>query len=411
MTPAGRHGSVEIRLLTLDDHEPSFRLGAEAFGAPPYPGTVPPAPEALPVGREVWGAFEGGTLVARVAAHEYRSWWHGTTLPTCGIAGVTVAPEHRGAGLLQPLFAAALGAAAARGEALSTLFPTANGIYRPLGYEVVTSLDTVELTTADLAAVRPPATTRVRRATVAGVPALKALYDVWAAAHNGPLTRTGPRFAATDQELLDAVTAVSLAVETTPDGGERVVGYLLWDRGEGYDPTTSVLEVHDLVAVSADGYRALWRLLGSHTSVAGRVRVQTSGDDPARLVLPTAAWNVVARHPYMLRVSDPAAALSAVRPTLPGLAAEGSFAVAGDRLGTADGTFSLVVEGGTVRCERVAARAGAPTFTPQGLALAYAGAQTCAALRLVDHLTGPDEHDALLDVLLGGRPRHVRDYF
>lgn len=399
---------VEIRRFTLDDHLPSYRLSVEAFGS--WPGGPPAAPTSLPEGRDVWLAVDGDEVAARAAAHSYESWWHGRRVATAGVASVAVAPERRGEGLLVPVFEAMLAAAAARGEVLSTLFPTANGIYRPLGYEVVTSYDTVVLATADLAAVRPPTATRTRRAGVDDVPALKAVYDAWAAAQNGPLTRTGPRFAATDQELLDDVTAVSLAVDVDADGRERVVGYATWDRGEGYDPTTSVLEVHDLVAVTADGYRALWRLLGTHTSVAGRVRLHTSGEDPARLVLPTASWDVVGRHPYMLRVSDPAAALSGLSaPVVPG---EVRFAVDGDRLGAADGAFRLTVGDGPSSCERVdTAPADLPTFTPQGLALRYAGAQSCTNLRMTGHLTGPTTHDALLDALLGGRPVHVRDYF
>ncbi|MFB9312165.1 GNAT family N-acetyltransferase [Nocardioides plantarum] len=398
---------MEIRRYTLDDHLPSYRLSMEAFGS--GPGGPPPAPTVLPEGREVWLAVDGDDIAARAAAHSYESWWHGRRVPTCGIASVAVAPERRGEGLLVPVFEATLGAAAERGEVLSTLFPTANGIYRPLGYEIVSSYDTVVLATADLAAVRPPADTRTRRAGVGDVPALKHVYDEWAAAQNGPLTRTGPRFATTDQELVDEFTAVSLAVDTGPDGQERVVGYALWDRGEGYDPTTATLEVHDLVAVTADGYRALWRLLGTHTSVAGRVRLHTSGEDPARLVLPTAAWDVVARHPYMLRVSDPAAALSGL--SWPGGAVDVVLAVAGDRLRTADGTYRLSLGDGPSTCERVDPAGEAPTFTTQGLALVYAGAQSCANLRMSGHLSGPATHDAVLDALLGGRPVHVRDYF
>ena len=67
--------------------------------------------------------------------------------------------------------------------------------------------------------------------------------------------------------------------------------------------------MHDLLALTADGYRALWSMLASHSSVVGRVRLSTSGHDPARLVLPSSAWTVVERHPYMLRVDDPATAL------------------------------------------------------------------------------------------------------
>jgi predicted acetyltransferase len=400
---------VEIRRLTLDDHASSYRLGAEAFGASPQ-RAVPDAPAALPPGRDTWGAFDGGELVAGVSAHSYESWWHGARVATCGIASVVVAAERRGQGLLLPLFEATLGAAAERGEPLSTLFPTANGIYRSLGYELVSSYDTVVVPTAELAGVRAPVGTRTRRARAGDVPALKAVYDAWAAAQNGPLTRTGPLFAATDQELLDDVTAVTLAV--TED--DEVVGYATWDRGEGYDPATAGLVVHDLVATTADAYRALWRVLGTHTSVAGRVTLHTSGEDPARLVLPTATWDVVGRHPYMLRVGDPAAAFAGLPGlTVPGLRAEVRLAVAGDRLATADGTYRLALGDGPATCERVAPdpAAGVATFTTQGLALAYAGAQSCANLRMTGHLSGDDSADAVLDAVLGARPLHIRDYF
>lgn len=396
-----------IRDLTLDDHEQSARVGAEAFGRPAG-APAPPRPEVLPPGRYVVGAFEGEELLARAAAHEYESWWHGQRIRTCGVAGVAVVAEHRGRGLLRPIFDALLEGAAARGEALSTLYPTATGIYRSLGYEVVTSLDTVELTSADLLKVRPAVGTTTRRARVEDVPAVRALYDTWAAAQNGPLSRTGPRFATTDQELLDEVTAVSLAV----DAEDRVVGYAVWDRGEGYDPASSMLEVHDLVATTTEGYRALWRLLGSHSSVVGRVRLVTSGHDPARLALDTSTWRVVEDRPYMLRVDDPAGALTAARLRLPGLAPTVlGFAVAGDRLGRADGTYRLEVGAEPGECRRVEAAHGVPTFTVQGLALAFAGAQSCANLRMAGHLTGPADQDPVWDALLGARPLHVRDYF
>ena len=158
---------MEIRRLTLDDLPASYRLSREAFGS--HPGPPPEMPTELPAGREVWIAVDGDDIVARAAAHSYESWFHGRRVPTAGVASVAVAPERRGEGLLLPVFDAMLGAAAERGEALSTLYPTANGIYRPLGYELISSFDTVELATAELAVVRPPVATLVRRSTLEDV--------------------------------------------------------------------------------------------------------------------------------------------------------------------------------------------------------------------------------------------------
>jgi predicted acetyltransferase len=399
---------MEIRRVAIEDQREYHRLGIEAFGkAPPGAPAWEPSAE-LPPGRNAWCAIDdAGLMTARMAVEEYESWWHGARLRTAGVSHVSIAPESRGAGALEPLLAAALRAAAEGGQVISTLYPTANGIYRGFGYELVSSLDTVEVPVAELARVRPPAHTRTRRATPADADAVKAVYDRWAAAQNGPLTRTGPRFGATDEELVGAFTGITLALD--PD--ERVVGFASWDRGTGYDPPVAALRVRDLIAITLDGYRALWTMLGSWGSVIGTIRLRTSGADPARLVLPTSTWKVVRRHPYMLRISDPAGALAGANLGVPGVAASIAFAVAGDRIGSADGSYRLTIGEGPAICERAPAGGDVATFTPQGLAMAFAGVQSCANLRLTDHLAGPADDDALWDALLGGRPAHIRDYF
>ncbi len=395
----------QTRLLTVDDFAASIRLGTEAFGTPPAGTPTPSAAEFPYPGRHSWGTFEGDRLVARVVGREFHAWFHGRPVPTCGVAGVTVQAEHRGTGLLADLMAAMLTEAGGRGEVLSTLFPSAPGIYRPFGYELVGSYDVVEVPVGELATVRPPASTiTTRRATAADFDAVRDVYDTWAAVQNGPLTRRGASFPATADEFVGDFTGVTLAV----DEAGTVVGYCSWDRGTGYDADAAV-EVSDLLALNPDGYRALWRMLGSFTAVTGQVRVHTSGDDPARLVLPSASWRVRRRYPYMLRVHDVAPALSGIRTPVD---ADLRFSVAGDRLGTANGDYRLRTVDGRTACEQATGTdAPAPVFDVRGLALACAGAQSCANLRLAGLLTGPDAHDATFDALLGGRQLHIRDYF
>ncbi|WP_340539530.1 GNAT family N-acetyltransferase [Nocardioides sp. GXZ039] len=395
---------MEIRLLDLADSEESYRLGVEAFG-PPRPGAPPfEVPAELPPGRHVWGAFDRGRLVGRVAGLEFESWWHGRRVPTCGVASVAIAPEHRGRGLLRPLFAAMLEQSAERGEVVSALYPTAHGIYRGLGYEIVTSYDTVELPTTEAALVPRPEGIEVRRAATADVPAIRALYDTWAAAQNGPLTRTGPRFGAGDAGLLDDFTGVSVAVD--PD--DRVLGFASWDRTGGYDASGRI-EVWDLLGATGDAYRALWAMLGTNRSATGSVSLRTSGHDPARLALPSAAWPVTRRHSYMLRLDHPAAAIAAVLGGHAGGSDPIALTVLGDRLRPEPRHLVLDPREGT--CVEVADQRPATTFTASGIALLYAGVQNCANLRLLGLLSGPSEHDGALDAIFTGRPVHIRDYF
>ncbi|SEE13623.1 GNAT family N-acetyltransferase [Ruania alba] len=398
------HPQPTVRRYTREDQIAGRRLGAEAFGMPAG-GPPPVTDEPWPVpGVQHWGAFDGATLAGQMVVDDFESWWTGSLVPTAGIAGVTVAAEYRGHGLVEGLFRAALGASREQGAVISTLFPSAPGIYRSFGYELVGSFDTVRVPTAAAAMVRGGDRLRVRRAAVADVPAVRAVYDAWAASQCGPLSRRGAPFTATDEQYLDRFTGVT--VVENPSGA--VIGYASWRRGPQED---SALEVTDLLALTADGYRALWRILGSHASIIPSLHLKTSGADPARLFLPTTDWSVIGRQDYMLRVDDVPGAFAARR--LRGTA-EATFTVAGDRLGVGDGTYRLTVADGASRCERVTSAApdGVPTFTPQGLALLWAGVQNCATLRLLGHLDGGDpETDAALDQVLAGPEVQIRNHF
>ncbi|WP_309648260.1 GNAT family N-acetyltransferase [Nocardioides sp.] len=396
--------SLTTRRLTRDDFEQSMALSREAFGDLP-PGATPPSPESFPrPGYHAFGTFDGDQLVARVVTREYHSWFGGGTVPTGGIAGVAVTAERRGEKLLDELFRVVLAdGLRERGEVVSTLFCTAPGIYRKFGYELLCSYDEVEVPSATLARIRPPVGVRTRRATPADIDAVHEVYDTWAAAQNGPLTRRGPSFPADAKTFIDAFTGVTLAVDEAGD----VVGFASWQRGQGYGDSSS-LEVSDLLALSGDAYRALWSVLGSFGSVVGQVRVRTSGHDVARLALPSAHWAVKAREPYMLRVHDVPGAFAARDWPVDG---DVSFSVSGDHVGTTNGSWQLVIDQGKATCTPTTA-ADAPVLTPGGLALAWAGAQTCANLRMAGHLSdGTPEAEAALDRVFTPRPIHIRDYF
>ena len=314
-----------------DDIAASVTLSAEAFGSLPA-GFTPPSADTWPLpGRHSWGTWDGDRLVARVMGREYHSWWHGRAVPTCGIAAVAVAAERRGSGLLDPLMATVLEQGLReRGEVVSTLFPTAPGIYRRYGYEVVTSLLEVEL--AD------------RRPGPGGA------ADPGGDAAAGHRRRRGRRtpglrdVGGRPQRPADPDRTVvprrrgrgARGVHRDHPRGRRGRGGRLrsWHRGSGYDDS-SILEVDDLVSLHAGATRSLWALLGSHASVTGRVRLSTSGEDPVRLALPFAEWRVTKQVPYMLRVHDVPGALTGLR--LGPLDARVPFSVEGDLLGTTDG--------------------------------------------------------------------------
>ena len=387
------------------------RLGWEAFGMPAEP---PATPASLDRPGMTWfGAFTddadagGAQLVARMVDRAYDSCFGGVLVPTSGVAGVTVVAEARSQRALAPLFAATLAAARDRGAVISTLFPTAPGIYRGFGYELVADFVTVSVPTAALAAVGPAAATRVRRAGVDDVPAIERVYDRWAIEQNGPLSRRGVSFPATAEERLAGVTGTTVAV----DLDDRVVGYVAWRRGQGYG-RAAALEVPDLLADHADAYRALLRVLGSFATVAPTTRIDTSGDDLARLELPSLAWDVQDSSPYMLRVLDVVGAVTARRYPR-SVTVDLDFAVVGDALTGQDGSYHLTVRAGRAECRRNdRGNDDSRVYSPRGMALLYAGAQSSGNLRTSGQLSGGDPAEDLdWDTLFGGRQRHIRDYF
>jgi predicted acetyltransferase len=395
--------SLTVRRLTAENAEAAWQLGYEAFGGP----SQRPAETAtidLP-GRTWFGAFADDVLVGQMIDRAYDSYFGGALVPTCGIAAVTVAAEYRGQGSLAPLFTETLRFARGRGAVISTLFPTAPRIYRRFGYELIADYVTVELPTAMLAAVPRPAGVRARRATVADFEAIRAVYDAWAREQNGPLSRRGVSFPATAEDFLGAFTGVTVAL----DPADRVCGFASWNRGQGYGEQ-AVIAIADLLATTADGYRALLAVVGSFASVTGLTKIDTSGDDLVRLFLPDLGWRVAGSSPYMLKILDLPGAIG-LRRYPSGLTADLPFRLEGDFLAANNGGYVVAVAAGRASCVRDD-HGNDRILTPRGLALLYAGVQSCANLRAAGLLSGGVVgQDLDWDGLFGGRQAHIRDYF
>lgn len=391
-----------VRPLTDLDAEISRRLGAEAFGMPATPPTTPATLEQP--GRHWFGSFDGDVLAARMVGSDFVSQYGDATVATCGIGGVTVAAEYRGRGLMGDLFATTLRSARDTGAAISTLYPSAPGIYRRFGYEIVAEFMAARVPTQALAAIRRPVGVSTRRATVGDLEAVRDVYTAWTRGQNGALTRRGLCFDADAAQQITDYDGVTLAL----DEHGAIIGYAAWDRGQGSSPT-SAIEVSDVYATRLDGYRALLIMIGTFATVAPQTRIEGSVDDLARVSLPSLQWDVDSSSPYMMRVLDVVAAVEQ-RTYARALSAEVSFTLAGDFLAENDGGYTITVGGGRASCSRVSPVDR--TLTTHGLALLYAGVQSCANLRTLGYLTGGDAvDDASWDVLFSGRPHQIRNYF
>ena len=388
--------SFEIRPLTDDDREQAWSLGRLAFGGDP--AALPPADFRADDGLALVDA--AGRLLGKCRLRSYEQWWGGRRVPMGGVAGVAVHQDARGTGAASRLVRAMLPMMQERGHAVSVLYPTAVGLYRPLGWEIVGSLDETTLATADLRAAGDPVGVRVRTAGPADAAAVHELYSWYGETCGGLLTRTGPEFPAGPSGLLghDVV-----ALAEAEDGA--LLGYASYDRGRGYGPQAR-LRVWELVTRSGEAGSALVRSLGSWDSVAPTVEWRGPTDELS-LLLSRPVPGSHAVQPWMLRIVDAAAAI-AQRGFAPAASVDASFALVDPDLVGHDGAWRLVVRDGVGTLERDTRAGDLPLLHVRGLALLYAGAADTGLLLRAGLLDRP--MPTLDAAFAGPRPR-LLDYF
>lgn len=392
---------METRLLTPADTDPAWQLSRLAFGgtdaAPPsgYSGDRP--------GRRSWGTFDDGRLVAKAVDREQHQLFGGRSVPTAGIAGVVVVPEHRGTGVGRSLLTHVLGAARERGAVLSSLFRTTPVPYRRLGFEQVGVLRWTALATAALAGLRTPAGTTLRAATPADVPRLLEIRTEIARAGTGATHRTGTLHERTPEAELALRDGTTLAVD---DEG-NVQGFTSWRRGPGYD-AGAVLTVDDLLALTPDATTALLANLGSWVQVAPTLHLRLPDPDPAVLLGAFTHATVLSEDPWMLRVLDAPGAVAA-RGWPEHLLASVDLELVDDVCPWNAGAWRLELDGGGATLRP--GGTGAVRLEPRGVSAWYAGTAP-AVLRRSGLLTGGTAAErALLGAATAGPPTSLLDYF
>jgi predicted acetyltransferase len=371
------------------DAEASFRLGRLSFGGPPTLDESWRARARTAVGLL---AEEDGRLVGQLRIRPYGQLFGGRSVPMAGIAGVGVEPWARGRGVAQVLLDACLPVAREAGQAVSALYPTVPPLYRSRGWERAGVLEDVSLAPAALGSVRRSGSADLRPAGPDDLTDLHACYQAVATAQDGMLDRDGPSFSLPSVLDLDVVTICP---------GR---GYLTASRRSDH------LQVHDLVALDEEAGQALLHLVSSWSGYLTRVEIRPT--DPVTLAVLAASGLAGDVHvtPWMLRVVDLAAAVAARGwPAAAGLRnASVDLAVTDPWAPWNEGRWRIVVEEGTVRCER--GGDGAVQVVARALGAWFAGGTPTSALRRAGLLRGGEA--TLLDAVVAGRgtPR-MADYF
>jgi predicted acetyltransferase len=409
--------NVEIRPLGPDDDlDAQIDLGERAFGPMTQAGREQWRKVAAACVRHgaVLGAFVAGRPAGAASFYDMRQWWRGQSLPMAGVASVKVAPEHRGRGIGRQLMTSTLDLIAERGYPLSALYPATMPIYRSLGWELGGSRYTAVLPSRELRSLmRPDAAlprdiapadgtaVDVRRASPGDAASVIAVIGRAhaAAGDNGPLTW--------DDELTGHILS-------NPDDYTYLAddGFAAY-RWHGGSEELRVRRVH---GVSAETVRALWSVIASHSSVAERVNVRLSPNDPLWWLARERDVALIQRSMWMLRVVDAPAAIGA-RGFPPGVSLSVPLVIADEARPANAGPWLLEIEGGKGALvpdgdgsDQSASTRAPLTLGARGLAALYAGTPV-SALRLAGLAAGGEAgRDAALEAAFAGTSFMLDDF-
>ncbi|MEO3860822.1 GNAT family N-acetyltransferase [Acrocarpospora sp. B8E8] len=383
---------MEIRDLTEADLDAVLDGRKRAFGPLSDSSAVLWRRLVLPflaAGRYL-GAFDGTRLVGTARINPYTQWWHGRPVSMGGVASVTVAPEDRGRGAGRQIMLAALERCAELGHVVSALYPAATHPYRRLGWEH--------------AGAQP----------IAAIPA-EALRAI-AATEPVKLRRMGPDDAPELMSVLSRVYAGTRASGpiSADEGTWRLwldddddFCYLADDGFVIYRWSGEDIEVDNLVAGSEATARALWSLVGSHATVANRVKAAVTPDDPVFWLLTDRKQDTVEQHRWMFRLIDVASAVAA-RGYPAAVTMDAVVQVQDSRRPGNSGGWRLEVASGSGTATRSDSAEG-PGLAIGGFSALYAGIPT-STLRRAGLMTGPAEEDEALDAAFAAKP-YMIDYF
>ncbi|MFE3451058.1 enhanced intracellular survival protein Eis [Nonomuraea sp. NPDC059194] len=382
---------MEIRDLTPDDLDAVLDTRMRSFGPLPDDSVDAWRATALATmerGRYL-GVFDGSRLAGAGRLTGFTQWWYGRPQPMAGVAGVVVNPEDRGRGVGRQLMRAILTRAADLGDAVSALYPATTPIYRSLGWEHAGAESILTLSPEALRAIRPTEPVKLRRMGPDDAAEVIAIVGRVHAANraSGPI---GWDEAAWRRYLDNEADFLYLA-----DDG--FVGYS-WEDGD--------ISLDYLLAGSEATARALWSLVGTSSSVAGKVTAVLAPDDPVLWLLRERAKEEIKQTRWMFRVVDVVAAIA--RRGFPSVVTADAVITVDDPERPANtGTWRLEISGGSGTAS--AAEGEGPRLSVNGLSALYAGIPT-STLRVGGMLSGSEEFDEALDAAFAGTP-YMIDYF
>ncbi|WP_339318662.1 GNAT family N-acetyltransferase [Paenibacillus sp. FSL R10-2734] len=260
-----------IRQLRSEEFDASMNLSEYAFQYKLASEKRASAKKSFKPER-VWGAFEDGTLEAKLTIIPFQVYIQGRVVPMGGIAGVATWPENRRQGHVAKLLSHALHTMNEAGQTLSFLHPFLIPFYRKFGWEIYCEFKKYSIPVAKFPK-KVEVEGKVKR-DIKDIEVLDSLYNRFAVKYNGTLKRDLDWW---ENSVLD-------------DEGKIAVFYSKSAEPEGYvlyKVENRELVIDEFVFLNEQARQGLWTFLANHDSmVTGASLKLVPSDDMLPFLLP-----------------------------------------------------------------------------------------------------------------------------
>jgi predicted acetyltransferase len=344
--------------------------------------------------------FVDGRVASVARVRPFGQFFGGRRVPLGGFSPVGTAPEYRGRGYARLVTIAHFEAQRERGEVLAGLYPASTPLYRSVGFGLAGVWAEHSIAGEHLRRLpaSPEGEPAVRPAGRADLPAIRACYAAVAPTMTGWLDRPEVWW---DRILGERWDFRHVYVV---DGDAGLAGYVVYEHTAKTPTVVYGLRVLEVVAGGEAVARALWRLVGSSSTMAREVSVVGPPEHPLLLLLPEQTLTPTNQLRSMLRLVDAPGAVAA-RGYPAGLRAAADLEIVDDRhCPWNNGLWRLEVEDG--KGSLAPGGRGTLRLGPQALATlwsGYASPEALAAAGLLEG-AGPAELSALAGAFAGPTP-------
>ncbi|MBC7544406.1 MAG: GNAT family N-acetyltransferase [Candidatus Sericytochromatia bacterium] len=330
--------------------------------------------------------YADDVVVGGLAVLPMAQWFGGKAVRMAGIAGVAVAPEHRGSGVGSRLMRVVLNELRETGLPLATLYAATQPVYRRVGFEPAGQHTRYEM---PLTAIDVHDTSlTMQPISLVDLDTVTALHETRAALTNGQVRRNEYLWERLFRQQPDSPHAYGYLVMH----GDRPEGYILYTHKPG-GRLLHDITVRDVVALTQAAGRRIWTFLADHRSRVDTVSWTGPPNDPLLYLLAERRTRVIEHLPWMLRLVDVPAAMAG-RAFPPQLTMDCQIEVMDETLGWNHGRFQLAIADGKAGVSP--GGAGTVRITVNALAALYSSHLSPWDLRQLGMIEGPDA--ALLDL-------------